>query len=342
LKKFIFKISIFSFLLITFFYAYDHVITKGLQKCDYAEFNDWNKILNGSIKSNLIISGSSKAQVQVLPNILDSILKCNSYNLALNGYSFNMQKAKFDTYVSKNNYPKVLIQVVSNKTMQKRKDLFEIDQFLPYLDNKNINKASKEYVGLMSYDYKLPLIRYIGKYYLQYVGFVSFFDLPLKYLKDSKNKGAIAHKKNWDGTFEKFVKQNPNGISYKIEKLSDLKFQSFLLELVNNNVIVFLIYPPTYWESHRYIVNRNEIINYYETNARNNDNVFFIDYSNSTLSYDKSNFYNSQHLNKKGSTIFSKILAKEINFLLKSKDENRNFFINSNSVTSNNIESIVK
>lgn len=320
MKKFLLNVITFCFLVFILSYAFDYVVTEGLRKCNYAEFNDWNKILNGSINSDFVISGSSKAQVQFLPQIFDSVLKTNSYNLAVNGHDFNMQKTKFDVYTQKNNYPKVLVQVASNKTMEKREDLFEMNQFLPYLDNNYICSATKEYEGLESHHYVVPLTRYIGKYYLQYVGFVSYFNLPINYLKDVKFKGSIAHDKSWDGSFEKFVKTNPEGVKYRIDKSSDIKFKSFLQDLDKNNVMVFLVYPPVYFESKQYVINRDEIINYYKKKASEYSNVFYLDYSSVELTNNKTNFYNSQHLNKKGAKEFSTILAIDIK---KSLDEIR-------------------
>lgn len=320
MKKFLRNTLVFLFLTIVFAYAYDFIITEGLKKSNYAEFNDWNKIFNGSINSDIIISGSSKAQVQILPFVIDSILNSDSYNLALNGYDFNMQKVKFDAYVSKNKYPKVLVQVVSNQTMQKRDDLFELNQFLPYLNNKDINKATREYIGLKPYDYFFPITRYIGEYYLHYVGFVTYFNLPFNYNKDSKTKGAIAHRRSWDGSFDKFKYQNPNGVSYRIDQSSKLKFDSLLQNLEEENVLVLLVYPPVYYEAQSYIRNRNEIIEYYRELASKKGNVYYLDYSNSELSNERDNFYNSQHLNETGAIKFSQILANDISFYMKNEN----------------------
>ena len=67
-------------------------------------------------------------------------------------------------------------------------------------------------------------------------------------------------------------------------------------------------------------------MNLYRQFAKKYD-LIFLDYSNDPISYNKSLFYNSNHLNAEGSEIFSKKLAadikKSLNQISNSKVKNK-------------------
>lgn len=105
-----------------------------------------------------------------------------------------------------------------------------------------------------------------------------------------------------DSTFEQ---------SIILSKETVLRFKFYLDWCVKNNITMVLVSPPSYKESQVYIKNHDKILNLYKEYA-NNKTIYFLDYSNSYLCYDKKYFYNSQHLNKTGAELFSKDLSQKI------------------------------
>ena len=74
---------------------------------------------------------------------------------------------------------------------------------------------------------------------------------------------------------------------------------------------MYLVYSPEYIEAQGLYRNRKEIFKMFKEIANNYD-VEFMDYSQDPICYDKSFFYNSQHLNAKGAELFSKKIAVEM------------------------------
>lgn len=310
MKRFLLKVGILVILLISLFYTLEQLITQGLKKSTSSIFIDWNRIYQGSIQADLIINGSSKAFVHISPKILDSILQLSSYNLGIDGHDFYMQHCKYSTYEHYNKKPKLILQVISHSTLNKREDLFEIEQFLPYLDDSIMQQTTKDYIGLNNFDYWLPFVRYFGHRNIIKEGLLSYFNFPIDQGR-YKYKGYAPNDFKWDNSFERFVKYFPKGKTIELSDVSIQKFRQFIEQQKNKNIPVVLVYPPTYYPSQQYINNRAEIMALYQTIAEEYQ-LLLLDYSQLPLTKEKTFFYNSQHLNQQGSEIFSQQLAKDL------------------------------
>lgn len=311
MKRFILKISLFSTIVFLLFLGLEFMITEGLKKSKNYHFADWNALFEGKINADIIINGSSKAFVQVSTVIIDSTLKVNSYNLGINGHDFYMQNSKYFVYTKYNSTPKLVVQVIGNGSLKKRADLYQLDQFLPYINEPVIKEVTQDYIGLTSFDYYLPFVRYFGSKTTINEGLRTFFECFEKENDPHRYKGYRPNSSAWDGSFERFVKYSPEGRTIHLTDTSIQLFKQFLSYHQKEGIPVVLVYPPTYYESQKYINNRAEIIDLYVSIAQEY-NIPLLDYSQLPITKDKAYFYNSQHLNQKGAEIFSKNLALDL------------------------------
>ena len=128
------------------------------------EIEVWNDIYAGNINSEIAIYGSSRAWVHIDPSILEDSLNLKAYNFGIDGHNFWLQYLRHKEYLKYNNAPKIILLSVDVFSLQKRKDLYELNQFLPFmLWNKNIIKFTSSYNGFTYKDYYFPLLRYKGK-----------------------------------------------------------------------------------------------------------------------------------------------------------------------------------
>lgn len=309
MKRFLKKLVLFSIPLVCSFYLLDYTITKGLKKTKFDQFSDWNDIFSGSINADIIINGSSRATVHISTQILDSFFNLNSYNLGIHGYQILMELAKYDAYLAFNTPPKIIIHSIESFTLTKRADLYAYTQFLPYLNNPIIEKATKQFIGLDKVDYTLPLFRYRTVPGICKVGLFEYFSIK-KYINTSY-KGYSGQDLAWTGEFDEFKKNNPNPYVTKQDIASIQLFDQYLAACSKNNIKVFLVYSPEYIEAQALLKNRKEIIALYQYFSKKY-NFPFLDYSSDSLSLNKARFYNSTHLNKEGSEIFTRRLANDI------------------------------
>lgn len=310
MKRFLLKISLLSVVLAGLLFLLEQGITQGLKKSNSYTFVDWNNIYEGRINAAIIINGSSKALVQVSPLILDSVLQLSSYNLGINGHDFYMQDCKYSIYEQHNTKPKLIVQVISNGTLIKREDLYQLEQFLPYLHDSTLVQTTKDYVGLDLFDYSLPFARYFGHSNIIKEGLLSYFGIQTP-PKLSKYKGYAPKNLQWDNSFERFKKYFPKGKILEPQERSIQKFKAFIQRQQQNNIPLVLVYPPTYAPSQPYINNRAQIMDLYQAIAQQYQ-VLLLDYSQMPLTNQQDFFYNSQHLNKQGAELFSRRLANDL------------------------------
>ena len=309
MKKFLIQLGIFFIPFIFILTISDYIVTKGLQKTKSGDYKEWNEIYSGNINADIIINGSSRAWVHVSPKILDSILYVNSYNLGIDGHNFYMQYCKFCEYLQYNNKPKIIIQTLDIFTLAKRNDLYNYQQFFPYIYKSRIRKVTKTYKGFTNMDYNLPFYRYHNSSEIIKIGFDEFFTTTN--LDNGKYKGYLGIVKDWDNTFDEYKKANPKGVITDLDKESIELMDTFLNNCKNDNINVILVYSPEYIENQYLTNNRDEIFKIYNDFAIKYD-IDFFDYSKDTISYQKKYFYNSQHLNKEGAELFTEKLANDI------------------------------
>jgi hypothetical protein len=290
----------------------DFVVTSGLKKSQNYDFREWNDLYQGKINSDLIINGSSRAWVHISPQIIDTKLSLNSYNLGIDGHNFYMQYCRFLEYCHYNKPPKYIIQSVDLFTLFKRKDLYNKTQFLPYFDKKNIRKYTKSYLGFSNSDYYLPFYRYLNNFEIIKIGFLNFFKYEQS--NNGKIKGYLGIDKKWDDSYFNYLISKKFINSYEFDDLTLFIFDQYLNFCTNNNIKVILVYTPEFIGNQMLFSNRLQVIERFKKISKNHD-IIFLDYSLDSMSFKMKYFYNSQHLNKYGSEIFSKKLCDDLNKL---------------------------
>ena len=273
---------------------------------DPGEIEVWNDIYNGEINAYVAIYGSSRAWVHINPNILEDSLNIKAYNFGMDGQNFWLQYLRNKEYLKYNKPPKVIIVSVDVFSLAKRKDLYGLNQFLPYmLWNNDIKNYTSSYNGFSLEDYYLPLIRYYGSTR----GSASVIK-PSSNEGLYRNKGYKGMERQWNNDLAK-AKLEKKHYSIKIDSNTISLFNKFLSECKLNDITVILVYTPEYIDGQNFVKNREEIIKIYNDYSNKYD-LLFLDYSDDYLCAQKEYFYNASHLNKKGSEIFTRKLAHDL------------------------------
>ena len=115
----------------------------------------------------------------------------------------------------------------------------------------------------------------------------------------------------WTGDFERFRERNPEGVKFQVEAEGVRVFQDMLALCAREGIRVVLVYSPVYYEMQRLEKNRDDIFRLFKEIAQRYGAALW-DYSGSPISFRKTYFYNSQHLNAEGAAAFSAVLAADI------------------------------
>ena len=312
LKKFCVQLLYFILPPLLLLYPADILISTQLKKSNnFAafEYPIWNVIFEKKVDAEVFIYGSSRAWVHIDPEMIEKKLGKSAYNFGVDGHNFGLQQLRHEMLRKYNNPPKIILHSVDMFTLTKQKDLYNFQQFLPYLlYNTDLEKTLKSYNGFDSKDYKIPMLRYrlalnaITESMGQMTGLDA--NLPVRI------KGFQAQDRVWDGKFEE-VKNTLTAISVPIDPKMVRLFDNYLADCKKRKIAVVLIYTPEYIEGQMFETNRDDVISMYKNMSKKYD-IPYLDYSNDSITLDKKYFYNATHMNKVGTTAFNAKLTADL------------------------------
>lgn len=310
MKLFIKTLLYFLLPFIILSYPLDYILSSILRQSNNypGEFEVWNTIYDANANCDIAIYGSSRAWVHIDPKIVQDTLGLKTLNFGIDGHNFWLQYLRHIELLKYNKQPKIIILSVDIFSLQKRKDLYQSEQFLPYmLWNSNIKDFTNTYVGYKKSDYYIPFIRYLGKT----KSFDNIMDVIVnKKASNFRNNGYLGKDEIWNDDFEK-AKSEFESYTIHLDKTSINLFEEFIIQCKNKKIELIFTYTPEYIEGQKFVKNRDEIIRLLHQFS-NQYSIPYFDYSKDSICFDKQYFYNATHLNKKGAEIFSRKLASDI------------------------------
>lgn len=317
MSKFLKLLSIFLLILAGLACSLDFAITSGLRKSDLRPYQAWNDIFDSNIESDAVVLGSSRAWCQYSPQILDSIIGLDFYNLGIDGHKIDYQLIRYNTYRRFNPKPKYIIHNVEFSTLGVTTNGYDREQFFPYIFDDSLLNVVSEVKKITLLDRKLPLVRYFGYRALFENGVKSFFGQKT-FFDGGLKKGYRGNNYPWDGTVLDKIQtvqyeRNPNAIKL---------FDEYLKKSKNEGIEVIFVFAPVYIEATKKILDIKGMYSLY-TKIAGKYNFTVLDFSSDSISFDKENFYNATHLNKKGAEEFSIKLGHKLNSLIENKSTNK-------------------
>lgn len=308
------KIIVISFLTA---FIIQFIADSGLKKIKNSIYQDWNKILNGNVNTDLVILGSSRGCVSYNPEVFKEVTGMSTFNLSFDAGAYNLQDIKYNIYLEKNIKPKVIIQNIDLTHFGVSKKLPEYFQFLPYMSNSLISNGFSgfdEY--LTNYKY-IPLLKYNQNKRFLVKGLTSFFGI---------NHSMPQTKDGYISKNVKFKRDNHNLLRLKQSKYMGLKnteglkdVKSSIKKQASDNTTVFVVWAPEFKDRLFYSNPLSKNIKAEIKSLANNSNIYFLDLSNDSISVNSNYFYDTFHLNSLGSNLFSTKVADQINKILKNQ-----------------------
>ena len=305
MRRFVKKIIYHFLILLITALLLDFIISSRLKIHDqfaYGESYIWNEIYQGKVNRDILIYGSSRAWVHFDPKIIQDSLRMSTYNLGIDGHNFWLQYFRHKALIKNNVKPKVIILSVGIFTLNRRSDLYNMNQFLPYIYYEDVYHYTSVYKGFTIFDYILPLYRYIGK---RDVLRQAFYYNKGRQSKQENYRidGFRGMNREWNHDLEN-AKQKLASFTLNMHEPSIKLMELFFEECNDLGIEVVMVYSPEYIEGQYFVENRSEIMETF-SNLSETYNFHFLDYSNDEISKDKILFYNSMHLNAIGAERFT-------------------------------------
>lgn len=309
MRNYLKNILLFLSPIVVLAYPIDLWISSSLKKEDHIDFangelNTWNYIYCDTTKSELLIYGSSRAWVHIDPNVIQKELGVTAFNYGIDGHNFVLQNLRHRESVKEKGYPKYVIYSIDVFTLAKRPDLFNSEQFLPYMFmNGSLQQTLLTYEGFRKADFFIPLSRYFGK---KKALDALFQENP----SEKRELGYLGFDLQWNNDL-KNAQKDKGTVQIELDSSSISEFKALIKELKMNNVQICLIYTPEYIEAQNFVSNRGDILNLFR-NISNENELLFLDYSDHLISKSKKYFYNGSHMNRTGAELFTKTVTADL------------------------------
>ena len=279
-------------------------------------FAVWNAMYNSQINTDVLILGNSRAKLVISPEILDSTLHINSYNLGINGGFFPIQNAMFKAYVQHNKLPKYIIQSIDFTTFSNGPHLSNSDQFIPYIDDTLVRNIASIYEEKFTIpEIYLPLFKYNNHATQIKEGIFCYFNFGHRGT-NSMYKGFSPTNTPFDNFFEERMKTDPDYLMNTIDKKVEAEFVSYLDYCKANNIKLIFVYCPVLQPVTRCLQPDTSAITRRIIEYVKQYNIPYISYLDDSICYHKELFADHIHLNVKGSQLFNKKLAADISNLI--------------------------
>ena len=304
------KIVCFFCLILSLLFGLNAIINAGLRRIKTSQFGVWNQIVQGKINTEIVISGSSRALTHYDPRIIERATGWRTFNIGLNGSQTDMQVARLKAYLKHNQKPKLLVQNLDLFSFLSSHEIYDPAQYVPYLNEDSLYVGiCRVYPDAWKWKY-LPLYGYAVED-MRFNWMIGLKAVAGIQPKEDHLNGYRPRDTGWTGDFEKFRADNRDGITVKTEPQAIRDFEELLGLCAQQSIPVLVVYSPEYYEMQAIERNRDKILaKANELTARFGFPLW--DYSASPICRDRSNFYNSQHLNRNGASAFSREFANRL------------------------------
>lgn len=316
MKKFILKLIVSIALMYLILLGIQAIMDYYLKKDNCCSNNTWSQVYEGKIKADVVVLGTSRAEVQYDTEIIKQTTGLKTYNIGLSGTHYNVLKIRWKAYLNHNSKPKMLVLDLDDSSMQDLSQIYNKFQYLPYFDTKEYWAVAKEIDDDYYFEKYIPVYKYRGyemSAYKQIKSLKNPFYCPKNvngYLVNDvkwieRDFETLKKLKEKDKAKEKFyINQYKDGFAVLNEIIKDCK---------QNNIKVIFVWSPSYFEAQSHFAFTKDCINGIVDKISKQNNIKYYNFSKDSICLKRENFYNSMHMNKIGVAQFSKKIGKIIN-----------------------------
>lgn len=302
--------ALFFALLAGIAFGLHSAITIGLQMIHNSAFGATNRLVNGEINAQIVITGSSRALVHYDPKIIGHATGLTAYNLGRNGSQTDLQLAVLKTYLQHNRKPRLIVHNIDLYSGVTSHEIYDPTQYVPYLGEEAIYRGVKRaYPDAWKWKY-LPLYGYVvpDTRFTWVAGLARLVGIEPR---QDHFDGFVPRDLSWTGAFDEFRASHPHGFRTPVEPQGLRDLEDLILLCLEQRIPLVFVYSPEYFEIQPFESNREIIFDIFRRLCGRYE-IPFWDYSDSVISRHRGNFYNSQHLNAGGASLFSADFAQRL------------------------------
>ncbi|MBV6403728.1 MAG: hypothetical protein IT228_03800 [Flavobacteriales bacterium] len=295
--------------------ALDALLMHGLRRRTTDVFGVWNDVVHGRAGADVLFTGSSRSLVHFDAAAIAARTGLRCYNIGMDGTQLDLQLGRLRTYLAHHPAPRLVVQEVDIISLEPDSGLYFAQQYAPYLGEPAVYEAVRKVAPDHWKDRWLPLYPFMrhgpGLTALAVQGLLGLEDT----LHDPVHLGFELRDWKWEGSFDNFLKDHPDGVRYHESPHAEATLRTLIRTARAAGSLVVLCYTPELVENQRITLNRASILGTFARVARE-EGVPFWDFSQAPFCADRGFFYNSQHLNARGVARLTPMVADSVKTLL--------------------------
>jgi hypothetical protein len=310
------RLLLFFVIIVTLIFAMNAVINIGLRRIKTSDFGAENRMMQGQVNADIVITGSSRALRHYDPRLIQATTGLTAFNLGRNGSQTDVQLTVLKTYLEHNRKPRLVIHNLDAFSFVTTRQVFDPAQYVSYLSDPVLYENMRKINPNIWKSRYLPLYGYVvdDMNFTWVRGLEGFFGI---YPRENYFSGFNPEARDWTDDFQKFKATNPHGVNFAIESAGVKDVEQLIQLCQQNGIQLIFVYSPEYSGMQPLTNDRAEIFARFHELA-DRYHVPLWDYSDWEHSGDQAYFYNSQHLNASGAEAFSFDLAARLHKYLAS------------------------
>lgn len=291
-------------------YVIRELLYIGIRKNKGGEFDKLNTAFVKTNDYDILIIGSSRAECQFYPPVIDSATGLRSYNIGMTGAVMPFIAASLEAYLENSAPPKYVILNLDLHSLGDATDtVYKFPRYFAYLDNRKL------YEGLTACDSRFPAFRWTSLYSMPYFG--------TKYLSNSLH-GWLGVPTKYDTEYiSGFAPCKPDprmGSADSIELIqTHAKPSQEIIDALENilktckkhNIRLILTVSPLFYRQEEaalsYSSSKEQISGFATKNQ-----LPWIDLGHDSIRFRSEYYGDPAHLNKQGAIIFTRRFCSEL------------------------------
>jgi hypothetical protein len=303
LKSLFYKLAfIFVAVLIWFELVFGIVLPRKVAKSRDSYIVRWEKLYTERTNAGIVCIGSSRIHRHCNPEIIFGITHLSTEIIAEPGAKIDVFIKLYDDYLKLNKRPKILVVGIDLTGLDSMIFLPSPEQFFPPIN-------SSDYISDMSEFNFIKYHKALGYFYFKEL----YMDILEDPILEQHTNGFLVRDEKWNNSLENFIGKYPHGYTFQVFPPTLEKIFQFMEREKKAGVQCVGLIAPEYYEVWQYENNRSVVCGQINKYAEKTG-IPVWNFSDSSYKpcFNKELFYNSQHLNKEGSTIFSRDLSDSI------------------------------
>lgn len=316
MRKFILKLTRTIIVIYLLLSGLQLIIDFYLKKDNCCNNNTWHRIFEGEVQAEVVVLGTSRAEVHYDTQIIKNITGLKTYNLGLSGTHYNLLKIRWKSYLNHNKKPKILILDLDYNSLLDSESLFNKFQYLPYLNTNEYGEVAKGVDKDYYFEKFIPIYKYRG-YKMNVYNQIKSLSDPA-FCSNNVN-GYVENDINWiqkdQLSFNKIIKRDKAKDIFSLKNYKEglAVLGEIIRDCKTYNIKVIFVESPSYYKSSGYMAFNKKGINKIIRKISMDYEIKYYNFSKDSLCFNKGNFYNSMHMNKVGAGVFSKKIARILN-----------------------------